>query len=85
MAEQVHRSLVYGDRERTRCSDGSGYAQGAGMTMNNEWIIEALEKDDFVYIENNVFLRLKSVGGLTLVAELKARWIRDNLIEERKK
>jgi hypothetical protein len=53
------------------------------MTMNNEWIIAALEKDDFVYIENNVFLRLKSVGGLTLVAELKARWVRDDLIEER--
>ena len=55
------------------------------MTMNNEWIIEALEKDDFVYIENNVFLRLKSVGGLTLVAELKARWIQDDFIEEREK
>lgn len=53
-------------------------------SMNNEWIIEALEKDDFVYIENNVFLRLKSVAGLTLVAELKAKWIRDDLIEERK-
>jgi hypothetical protein len=85
MAEQIHSAPFHGDRERTGCSDGSGYAQGAGMTMNNEWIIEALEKDDFVYIENNVFLRLKSVGGLTLVAELKARWIRDDLIEEREK
>ena len=55
------------------------------MTMGNEWLIEALEKDDFVYVKDNVFLRLKSVGGLTLVAELKARWIRDNLIEEREK
>jgi hypothetical protein len=52
--------------------------------INNEWISEAIEKDDFVYIENNVFLRLKSVAGLTLVAELKAKWIRDDLIEERK-
>lgn len=53
-------------------------------SINNEWISEAIEKDDFVYIEDNVFLRLKSVAGLTLVAELKARWIRDDLIEERK-
>ena len=51
----------------------------------NEWIIEALEKDDFVYVKDNVLLRLKSVGGLTLVAELKAKWIRDDLIEEREK
>ncbi len=55
------------------------------MTMGNEWLIEALEKGDFVYVKDNVFLRLKSVGGLTLVAELKARWIRDDLIEERRK
>ena len=51
----------------------------------NEWISEALERDDFVYVKDNVFLRLNSVGGLTLVAELKAKWIRDDLIEEREK
>jgi hypothetical protein len=53
-------------------------------SINNEWISEAIEKNDFVYVKDNVFLRLKSVAGLTLVAELKARWIRDDLIEERK-
>ena len=52
--------------------------------MYNEWISEALERDDFVYVKDNVFLRLNSVGGLTLVAELKARWVRNALIEEKK-
>jgi hypothetical protein len=52
--------------------------------MYNEWISEALERDDFVYVKDNVFLRLNSVGGLTLVAELKARWVRNDLIEEKK-
>jgi hypothetical protein len=52
--------------------------------LYNEWISEALERDDFVYVKDNVFLRLNSVGGLTLVAELKARWVRNDLIEEKK-
>ena len=52
--------------------------------MYNEWISEALERDDFVYVKDNVFLRLNSVGKLTLVAELKARWVRNDLIEEKK-
>ena len=52
--------------------------------MYNEWISEALERDDFVYVKDNVFLRLNSVGNLTLVAELKARWVRNDLIEEKK-
>jgi hypothetical protein len=52
--------------------------------MYNEWISEALERDDFVYVKDNVFLRLNSVGGLTLVAELKARWVRNDLIAEKK-
>jgi hypothetical protein len=52
--------------------------------MYNEWISEALERDDFVYVKDNVFLRLNSVGNLTLVAELKARWVRNALIEEKK-
>jgi hypothetical protein len=29
-------------------------------------------------------IRLNSVGGLTLVAELKARWVRNDLIAEKK-
>ena len=52
--------------------------------LYNEWISEALERDDFVYVKDNVFLRLNSVGNLTLVAELKARWVRNALIEEKK-
>jgi hypothetical protein len=43
------------------------------MTMNNEWIIEALEKDDFVYFGNNVLLRLKSVGGSYSGSGIKSR------------
>jgi hypothetical protein len=35
MAKQVHSALVYGDRERTGCSDGQGYAQGAGMNYES--------------------------------------------------
>ena len=50
--------------------------------MYNEWIREAIERYDFVYVKDNVFLRLNSVGGLTLVAELKARWVHNDLIKE---
>ena len=48
----------------------------------NEWISEAIERGDFVHVNDNVFLRLNSVGGLTLIAELKARWVNNNLIKE---
>ena len=51
-------------------------------TIYNEWISEAIERGDFVHVNDNVFLRLNSVGGLTLIAELKARWVNNNLIKE---
>jgi hypothetical protein len=54
--------------------------------MKDEWIIDALEKNDFVYVKkkNERYLRLKSVAGLTLVATIVTRWVRDDLIEETK-
>jgi len=48
----------------------------------NEWISEAIERGDFVHVNDNVFLRLNSIGGLTLIAELKARWVHNGLIKE---
>ena len=48
----------------------------------NEWISEAIERGDFVHVNDNVFLRLNSIGGLTLIAELKARWVHNDLIKE---
>ena len=48
--------------------------------MNKNWLADAYEKGDFVGVKNSLrtWIRLQSVGGLTLVAT----WVRDDLIEE---